>query len=72
MPAWFPPAGAYKDQRLQNLNGHLVIYGDPVMVPGSGKGFPILDAFTLQQLKDPTGRRSVPVSEIISTWRAGE
>jgi urea transport system permease protein len=49
-----PALRAYKDQRLQDLDGRLVTYGDPVMLP-AGKGFPILDAFTLGQLKDKDG-----------------
>ncbi len=50
-----PALQAYKDQRLQDLNGRLVVYGDAVMMPSGEKGFPILDAFTRQQLKGADG-----------------
>jgi urea transport system permease protein len=48
------PLIAYRDGRLQDLNGHLIIYGESVDVAGK-KGFPIQDAFSGVQLKNPDG-----------------
>jgi urea transport system permease protein len=48
------PLIAYRDGRLQDLNGRLIIYGESVDVGGK-KGFPLLDAFTKQPLTNPDG-----------------
>ena len=61
------PLLAYRDGRLQDLNGHLIIYGESVDVGGK-KGFPLLDAFTGKQLTNPDGspqflfRKSIDLS----------
>lgn len=49
------PLKAYLDGRLRDLDGTLIIYGDKVQIPGKGNAFPVLDAFTQQQLKEKDG-----------------
>jgi urea transport system permease protein len=62
-----PPLEAYRDGMLQDLDGHLIIYGKSMMV-GDQKALPMLDAFTGVQLTNPDGtpqylfRKSVDLS----------
>jgi urea transport system permease protein len=62
-----PPLLAYRDGRLQDLNGRLIIYGDSVDVGGQ-KAFPRLDAFSGKPLTAPDGspdylfRKSIDLS----------
>ena len=50
-----PALTAYKEQRLRNLDGRLVVYGSGVDLPDKGHAFPVLDAFTLEPLKEKDG-----------------
>ena len=50
-----PALKAYVDGRLQDRDGHLIIWGEKVQVQPQGDAFPILDAFTGEQLKNADG-----------------
>ena len=62
-----PPLLAYRDGRLQDQNGRLIIYGDSVDLNGQ-RAFPILDAFTGKQINNADGspaflvRKSIDLS----------
>ena len=64
-----PALTAFANGVLQDLDGHLIIYGDHVTLPDGQNAFPMLDAFTLEQLKNPDGskrfliRNKVPDSD---------
>jgi urea transport system permease protein len=66
-----PALQAYKDQKLEDLNGRLVFYDDPVLLPTGEKGFPILDAFTLHQLKNPDGSPMYLISRFMKAAPGG-
>jgi len=50
-----PALRAFSDGMLQLRDGRLLIYGAPVDVPGGGKGYPLLDAVTLEPIRAGDG-----------------
>jgi urea transport system permease protein len=66
-----PALRAFVDGRLQDRDGHLIIYGDKVQLPDKGDAFPILDAFTQQQLKNPDGSLLYDIRKRIDLSAAG-
>ena len=62
-----PSLLAYRDGKLQDLDGHLIIYGDSLDLNGQ-KAFPMMDAFTAKQISNPDGspayliRKSIDLS----------
>lgn len=65
-----PALIAFRDGRLQDLNGRLIIYGDSAELNGQ-RAFPILDAFTGKQLTKPDGSPDYLVRKSIDLGAPG-
>jgi urea transport system permease protein len=64
------PLLAFRDGRLRDLDGRLIVYGDSVDQSGQ-HAFPLLDAFTGKQITNPDGSPSFLVRKSIDLSAPG-